>query len=75
MIRPEALEELGPDVVLVVLAPSLFTDAPVATLLSWADAVVLSLVEGRTVTFDAEDAAAPIRTFVGGASGVVMLDV
>lgn len=75
VIRPEALEELGPDVVLVVLAPSLCTDAPVATLLSWADAVVLSLVEGRTVTFDAEDAAAPIRTFVGGASGVVMLDV
>ncbi|MCC6185031.1 MAG: hypothetical protein IT194_10270, partial [Microthrixaceae bacterium] len=71
----EVLERFGPDVALVVLAPSLTSRAPVGAVLAWADAVVLTLVEGRTVTFDAEDAASPIRSFVGGPSGVVMMDV
>lgn len=75
VVRPEVLERFGPDVALVVLAPSLTSRAPVGAVLAWADAVVLTLVEGRTVTFDAEDAAAPIRSFVGGPSGVVMMDV
>ena len=39
------------------------------------DAVILALVEGRTVTFDAEDAAALMQTFVVVPDGVVMLDV
>lgn len=75
VIRPDVLDRFGPDVTLVVLAPSLTADAPVGALLAWADATVLTLVEGRTVTFDAEDAAAPVRTFATGPSGVVMMDV
>ncbi|UDY37712.1 O-antigen ligase family protein [Dermatobacter hominis] len=75
VIRPELFDRFGPDVTLVVLAPSLTSDVPVGALLAWADAALLTLVEGRTVTFDAEDAAAPIRTFSAGPSGVVMMDV
>ena len=69
------LDRFGPDITVVVLAPSLTSDAAVGALLAWADSVVLTLVEGRTVTFDAEDAAAPIRTFAAGPAGVVMMVV
>lgn len=75
VIRPQVLDRFGPDITVVVLAPSLTSDAAVGALLAWADSVVLTLVEGRTVTFDAEDAAAPIRTFAAGPAGVVMMDV
>jgi hypothetical protein len=75
VIRPQVLDRFGPDVSIVVLAPSLTSDAPVGSLLAWADSVVLTLVEGRTVTFDAEDAASPIRMFGTGPAGVVMMDV
>ena len=74
-VRPGVLDRFGPDVTVVVLAPSLMSEVPAGAILNWADAVVLALVEGRTVTFDAEDAAAQVRTFVGSPAGVVLLDV
>jgi hypothetical protein len=48
---------------------------PAGPVLDWGESVVLALVEGRTVTFDAEDAAAQVRTFVHAPAGVVLLDV
>jgi Mrp family chromosome partitioning ATPase/O-antigen ligase len=74
-LRPDVLERFDPDVVVVLLAPSLLGDCPAAPALRWADATALALVEGRTVTFDAEDAAAQVLTFATGPAGVVMLDV
>jgi O-antigen ligase len=74
-VRPDVLDRFGSDVCLVVLAPSLLSAVPAASLLRWADATTLALVEGRTVTFDAEDAAAQVHTFASGAAGVVLLDV
>ena len=46
----------------------------VGGLLEWADVVMYDLVEGETVTFDAEDGALPISTFAIRA-GVVLSDV
>lgn len=75
VLRPDVLERFGPDVTLVILASPLTSTVPAGPLLAWSDAIVLTLVEGRTVTFDAEDAAAPIRSFGGGPAGAVMMDV
>ena len=74
-LRPDVLDRFGPDVTVVLLAPALTSDVSAGPLLAWADTVVLALVEGRTVTFDAEDAAAQVRTFVAAPAGVVLLDV
>ena len=69
------LDRFDPDVTVVMVAPPVLGDVPVSAVLSWGDAVVLTLVEGRTVTFDAEDAAAVVRTFSLGCNGAVLLDV
>ena len=74
-VRPDVLDRFGPDVTVVLLAPSLLGEVPAGPVLDWGDTVVLALVEGRTVTFDAEDAAAQMRTFVHSPAGVVLLDV
>jgi hypothetical protein len=75
VLSPAVLDRLGDDVVVVVLAPTLLSGAPVSPWLSWADATLLTVVEGRTVTFDAEDAAGELRTLAAPPYGVVMLDV
>ena len=75
LVRPDVLERFGPDITVIVVASPLTSASPSGALLAWADAIVLAAVEGRTVTFDAEDAAAPIRSFGGGPSGAVMMDV
>ena len=75
VLSPAVLDGLGDDVVVVVLAPTLLSGAPVSPWLSWADATLLTVVEGRTVTFDAEDAAGELRTLAAPPYGVVMLDV
>ncbi len=75
VVRPQVLDPLGDDVVVVVLAPSLLSGVSVGPWLHWADACVLTLVEGRTVTFDAEDAAERIRSLSAEPHGIVMLDV
>jgi len=75
LVRPDVLERFGPDITVIVVASPLTSASPSGALLAWADAIVLTVVEGRTVTFDAEDAAAPIRSFGGGPSGAVMMDV
>ena len=69
------LDRFDPDVTVVMVAPPILGDIPMSAVLSWGDAVVLTLVEGRTVTFDAEDAAAVVRTFSFGCNGAVLLDV
>ncbi|MFZ4518279.1 MAG: O-antigen ligase family protein [Microthrixaceae bacterium] len=75
VVHPQFLDTFDDDVTLVVLAPSLLGTVPGGPVLAWADAVALALVEGRTVTFDAEDAALRVRTFTAAPSGVVLLDV
>jgi len=70
-----SLEELGPDVRFVILAPSLLGGVPSVDTLQWGDSTVLALVEGRTTTRDAEEAAARVRTFAKGPAGTVLLDV
>ncbi len=75
VLSPAVLDELGDDVVVVVLAPALLSGAPVSPWLSWADATLLTVVEGRTVTFDVEDAAGELRALAAPPYGVVMLDV
>jgi O-antigen ligase/Mrp family chromosome partitioning ATPase len=75
VVRPQVLDPLGDDVVVVVLAPSLLSGVSAGPWLHWAEACVLTLVEGRTVTFDAEDAAERIRSLSAEPHGIVMLDV
>ncbi len=75
VVRPQVLDSLGDDVVVVVLAPSLLSGVSAGPWLHWAEACVLTLVEGRTVTFDAEDAAERIRSLSAEPHGIVMLDV
>jgi O-antigen ligase len=75
LVPLEAFDELDDDVYVVLLAPAVLGDVANAPVLGWADAVVLGLVEGRTVTFDAEDAASRVRSFGAGPSGLVLLDV
>ncbi len=75
VLRPQALDAFGDDVTVVVLAPALLSTVATSPLLDWADAVLLTLVEGKTVTFDAEDAAQQVRTLSAAPAGVVLLDV
>lgn len=71
----DALDLLDDDVYVVLLAPPSSGEVPLAPVLGWGDAVVLALVEGRTVTFDAEDAASRVRNFASAPYGIVLLDV
>ena len=71
----DVLDRFDQDVTVVMVAPPILGDVPISAVLGWGDAVILTLVEGRTVTFDAEDAAAVVRTFSLGCNGAVLLDV
>lgn len=75
LVPVEPFDEVDPEVHVVLLAPAIIGDIANAPVLGWGDAVVLGLVEGRTVTFDAEDAASKLRSFGAGPSGLILLDV
>jgi len=75
LIRTDWLEQLDPDVAVVVLAPPTLGDVPVSDLLEWSDAVVLALVVGRTTTADAEDAAGVTHLFAQAPCGIVLVNV
>ena len=75
LVPLEVFDDLDPEVYVVLLAPSAMGDVANAPVLGWGDVVVLGLVEGRTVTFDAEEAASRVRTFGAGPGGIVLLDV
>lgn len=74
VLDPGVLEGFDPSVTVIVLAPPTLGSVAVAGVLQWADVVMYDLVEGETVTFDAEDGALPISTFASRA-GVVLSDV
>jgi O-antigen ligase len=74
VLDPGVLEGFDESVTVVVLAPPMLGNVAVAGVLQWADVVMYDLVEGETVTFDAEDGALPISTFASRA-GVVLSDV
>ena len=72
-LDPTLLDDLDADIVTIVLAPPLLGEVPVHTLLEWGQASVVALVEGHTTTVDTEDAAAVVRLFSGGPSGIVIV--
>ncbi|MCP4435640.1 MAG: hypothetical protein GY812_09125 [Actinomycetia bacterium] len=74
-VDPALLSDVDDDVIIVMLAPPLLGTIPVSPSLRWADVVLYNLVEGETVTSDAEDAALQVATFAQGPSGVVLSDV
>jgi hypothetical protein len=74
-VDPDVLDRLDPDIITILLAPPLLGAVPAAPSLRWADVVLYCLVEGRTVTFDAEDGALRVRTFSPAPAGVVLSDV
>ena len=53
----------------------LLGSVPAVETLAWADSAAFAVVEGRTATRDAEEAAARARTFATGPVGAVLLDV
>jgi hypothetical protein len=69
-----ALDQIDPDVTIIVLAPPTLGEWPTAALLGWSDALVLSATVGRTTTRDLEDAAAQAHSFSSAPTGVVLLD-
>jgi O-antigen ligase len=75
LVPLEVFDDLDSEVYVVLLAPPTMGDVANSPVLGWGDVVVLGLVEGRTVTFDAEDAASQVRAFGAGALGIVLLDV
>jgi O-antigen ligase len=75
VISPAVLDQLDEDVIVVMLAPPLLGTVPVSPSMRWASVVLYNLVEGETVTSDAEDAALQVSTFALGPSGVVLSDV
>ena len=74
-VDPAVLAQLDPGVIVVMLAPPVLGTVPVSPSLQWADVVLYDLIEGETVTFDAEDAALQVSTFAQGPAGVVLSDV
>ena len=69
-----ALDQVDPDVTIVVLAPPTLGETPTAPLLGWADAVVVSATVGHTGTHDLEDASAQVDSFSSAPTGVVLVD-
>ncbi len=69
-----ALDQVDPDVTIVVLAPPTLGETPTAPLLGWADAVVVSATVGHTGTHDLEDASAQVDSFSSAPTGVVLID-
>ena len=72
---PAWLDQLDESIVTVVLSPPLTDTVAVGPLLEWADVVYYDLVEGETVTFDAEDGALQVATFARGPAGVILSEV
>jgi O-antigen ligase len=75
LVPLEPFDQLDPEVHIVLLAPPALGDVANAPVLGWGDAVVMGLVEGRSITFDAEDAASRVRAFAAGPGGIVLLDI
>ena len=74
VLRPEWLEQLDPDVAVVVLAPATLGEVPVSALLEWGDTTVLTLLTGHTTTIEAEDAAGVATLFSTGSRGIVLVN-
>ena len=72
---PAWLDGLDQSIVTVVLSPPLTGTVAVGPVMGWADVVFYDLVEGETVTFDAEDGALQLATFARGSAGVILSDV
>ncbi|KLR61365.1 lipid A core-O-antigen ligase-like enyme [Actinobacteria bacterium IMCC26207] len=68
------LDQISPEVVVVVLAPPTLGDTAVSALMEWSDASVLAVTEGITRTQDAEDAAGTVQLFSAGAEGIVCIN-
>ncbi len=74
VLDPSVFDGFDPSVSVVVLAPPMLGNMAVGPVLEWSEVVLYDLVEGETVTFDAEDGALQIATFAAH-PGVVLSDV
>lgn len=68
------LEQVDPEVTVIVLAPPTLGDWPTGALLSWADALVLPATVGLTTTRDLEETAAQAHASSAAPTGVVLVD-
>ncbi len=68
------LEQVDPEVTVIVLAPPTLGDWPTGALLSWGDALVLSATVGLTTTRDLEETAALAHASSAAPTGVVLVD-
>lgn len=73
VLDPTVLDQLDPEVSIVVLSPPTQGTVPVSPLLEWSEATVLTLVEGHTTTEHAEDASSAVRLFSHGSRGIVLV--
>jgi Mrp family chromosome partitioning ATPase len=69
-----ALDQVDPEVTVIVLAPPTMGEWPTAALLSWSDALVLSATVGLTSTRDLEETAAQAHSSSSAPTGVVLID-
>ena len=74
MIDAEWLDQISPEIVVVVLAPPTLGGTAVSALMEWSDVAILAITEGITTTQDAEDAAGTVQLFSAGAEGIVCIN-
>ena len=68
------LDQISPEIVVVVLAPPTLGDTSVSALMEWSDTSIMAVTEGITTTQDAEDAAGTVQLFSVGAEGIVCIN-
>ncbi|MEX0768551.1 MAG: O-antigen ligase family protein [Microthrixaceae bacterium] len=68
------LDQISPEIVVVVLAPPTLGSTAVSALIEWSDTCIMAITEGITTTEDAEDAAMTVQLFSAGAEGIVCIN-
>ena len=68
------LDQIHPEIVVVVLAPPTLGSTAVSALMEWSDVTILAITEGITTTQDAEEAAGAVQLFSAGSEGIVCIN-
>lgn len=69
----DMLNQIDRSVAIVVVAPAQSGPIPTHDILEWADDIMVTCVQGRSVTYDVEDTAATVQLFGTGTFGTVVL--
>lgn len=69
----DVLNQIDRSVAVVVLAPAQSSPIPTHDLFEWADDIMVTCVQGRSVTYEVEDTAATVQLFGTGTFGTVVL--